>query len=99
MINEAGPSDSGISKEYEKLEPERGTGRVRKVKVKEVSVVVGVVVGNVTPQLEEQLQQIPETASELSVQKSAGTETRPLIEDPVPLLTTFNFCYINIKFC
>ena len=67
------PSDSNIKKkEYEKLEKYQGLKgeleRTWKVKAKVVPVVIGAR-GAVTPKLEERLQQIPGTTSELSVQR------------------------------
>ena len=75
MLDVAVPSDSNIKKkEYEKQEKYQGLKeeleRTWKVKAKVVPVVIGAL-GPVTPRLEEWLQQIPGTTSELSVQKSA----------------------------
>ena len=75
MIDVALPSDSNIrKKEYEKLEKYQGIKeeleRTWKVKAKVVPVVIGAL-GAVTPKLEEWLQQIPGTTSELSVEKDA----------------------------
>ena len=83
MIDIAVPSDSNIKKkEYEKLEKYQGLKeeleRTWKVKVKVVPVVIGAL-GAVTPKLEERLQQIPGTTSELSVQKSAVLETAKIL--------------------
>ena len=52
--------------------------RTRKVKAKVVPVVIGAL-GAVTPKLEEWLQQIPGTTSELSVQKSAVLGTAKIL--------------------
>ena len=96
VIDVAVPGDSNIKKkEYEKLEKYRGLKeeleRTWKVKAKVVPVVIGAL-GAVTPKLEEWLEQIPGTTSELSVQKSAVLATvkilrrtlklpRPLVDD------------------
>ena len=75
MIDIVVPSDSNIKKkEYEKLEKYQGlkeeVERTWKVKAKVVPVVTGAL-GAVTHKMEEWLQQIAGTTSDLSVQKSA----------------------------
>ena len=82
------PSDSTIKKEeYEKLEKYPGVKeeleRTWKVKVKVVPVVIGAR-GAVTPKLEERLQQIPGTTSDLYVQKSAALGTAKILRRTTP---------------
>ena len=89
VIDIAVPSDSNIKKkEYEKLEKYQGLKeeleRTWKVKVKVVPVVIGAL-GAVTPKLEEWLQQIPGTTSELSVQKSAVLGTAKILHRTLKL--------------
>ena len=89
VIDVAVPSDSNIKKkEYEKLEKYQGLKeeleRMWKVKVKVVLVVIGAL-GAVTPKLEERLQQIPGTTSELSVQRSAVPGTAKILRRTLKL--------------
>ena len=57
---------------------------MRKVKANKVPVVIGAP-GAVTPKLEEWLQQIPGTTSELSVQKSAVLGTAKILHRTLKL--------------
>ena len=89
MTDIAVPSDSNMKKkEYEKLEKYQGLKeeleRTWKVKAKVVPVVIGTL-GAVTPKLEEWLQQIPGTTSELSVQKSAVLGTAKVLRRTLKL--------------
>ena len=83
------PSDSYIKKkEYEKLRKYQGLKeeleRMWKVKAKVVPVLIGGL-GAVTPKLEERLQQIPRTTSELCVQKSAVPGTAKILRRSLKL--------------
>ena len=82
MIDVAVPSNSNIKKDYEKLEKYQGLKeeleRMWKVKAKVVPVVIRAL-GAVTPKLEEWLQQISGTTSDLSVQKSAMLATAKIL--------------------
>ena len=82
VIDVVVPSDSNIRKKYEKLEKYQGLKeeleRMWKVKAKVVPVVEGAL-GAVTPKLGEWLQQIPGTASELSVQEIAELGTAKIL--------------------
>ena len=60
------------------------------VKAKVVPVVIGAL-GAVTPKLEEWLQQIPGTTSELSVQKSAVLKTAKILRRTLKLPDLFFF--------
>ena len=88
VIDIAVPSDSNIKKEYEKLEKYQGlkeeVERMWKVKAKVVPVVIGALEA-VTPKLEEWLQQIPGTTSELSVLKRAVLGTAKILRRTLKL--------------
>ena len=89
MIDVAVPSDSNIkNKEYETLEEYRGLKkeleRTWKVNAKVLPVVIGAI-GAVTPKLEEWLQQIPGTTSELDVEKSAVLGTAKVLRRTLKL--------------
>ncbi|XP_051920732.1 uncharacterized protein LOC127600296 isoform X1 [Hippocampus zosterae] len=89
VVDVAVPSDGNIrKKEHEKLEKYQGLReeleRAWKVKVTVVPVVVGAL-GAVTPKLDEWLQQIPGTTSDISVQKCAVLGTARILRRTLKL--------------
>ncbi|KAF7652030.1 hypothetical protein LDENG_00102420 [Lucifuga dentata] len=109
VIDVAVPADSNIrKKEHQKIHKYQGLKEEQeqtwKGKSKVVPVVIGAL-GAVNPKLEEWLQEIPGTTSEVSVQKSAVLGTakilqnpqtpRPLVEDPFFFFFFFFFCTVQ----
>ncbi|XP_051931065.1 uncharacterized protein LOC127607055 [Hippocampus zosterae] len=89
VVDIAVPSDGNIrKKEHEKLEKYQGLReeleRAWKVKVTVTPVVVGAL-GAVTPKLDEWLQQIPGTTSDISVQKCAVLGTARILRRTLKL--------------
>ncbi|XP_054913489.1 uncharacterized protein LOC129377515 [Poeciliopsis prolifica] len=89
VVDVAIPSDCNIrKKEHEKLEKYQGLReeleRAWKVKTTVVPVVIGAL-GAVTPKLEQWLQQIPGTTSDISVQKCAVLGTAKILRRTLKL--------------